>query len=205
MAEEEEHGLNKSRLEALTDGLFATVMTILVLSLIVPVYTGPNLSQQLTAGIISLIPNILVYIASFIVLGVLWIGHNGIFRYLHRMDRRFQWLNLLLLLGVGAVPFSTALLGKYPLQQPAIIVYGLNFLILAIAYNVLSHKILRHHRMDHKEVDMKAINRIYKNNILSVIVYSLSLVMSFASPYISLALFVLMPIYYIINGLRTPL
>ena len=107
----------KQRAENLTDGIFATVMTILILSLAVPVIISGNTNQLLSTDIVALLPNILAYVMSFIVLGAIWIGHNNIFRYLERAERHVQWINLLFLLSVGFIPFSTALLGRYPLQQ----------------------------------------------------------------------------------------
>ncbi len=192
---EHDHDFDKGRLEALTDGLFATVMTILVLSLVVPVITGPNLSQQLDSDIIALVPNLITYAASFIVLGVLWLGHNGIFRFVHVVNPRFRWLSIVFLLTVGAIPFSTALLGKYPLQQPAIITYGLNFLVVAVMFYSIAYHAKQSYRKAHNGTDTKDIN--LRLNLLPIVVYSFSLILSFVNPYFSLALFVLMPIYYI--------
>src|SRR5437588_2301835 len=109
----------KERAEALTDGVFATVMTILVLSLVVPVITSGNVDELLASDLISLFPNILTYVMSFLVLGTLWIGHNNLFRYLERAERKVQWINLMLLLSIGFIPFTTALLGRYPLDHVA--------------------------------------------------------------------------------------
>jgi uncharacterized membrane protein len=204
MVEEIEHTFSKARIESLTDALFATVMTILVLSLVVPVVAGPNIPQQLNSAILLLIPNLFAYVASFIVLGVVWIGHNNIMRYVHKIDRKFQWLTLLFLLSIGVIPFSTAFLGKYPLQQPAIIIYGFNFLIVAIMFNILAYHAMHHHKLIHKDADIKQINIMLKSNFLSVIVYLLSLIFSFINPYISLSLFVFMPIYYISRGIISP-
>lgn len=204
MVEEQEHTFTKARLETLTDGIFATVMTILVLTLVVPIVVGPNLPRQLISAIISLVPNIFTYVASFIVLGVLWIGNNNTFRYIHKIDRKFQWLTILFLLSIGVLPFSTSFLGKYPLQQPAIVVYGLNLFIAAIMFNIISYYAMKNERLVHKSVNSKEINSALKNSLLSVVVYGLSLVFSFVSPYISLGLFVVMPVYYIVRGLINP-
>jgi uncharacterized membrane protein len=84
-------GLGKGRLEALTDGIFATVMTVLVLSLSVPVIasniTGSELSSDVVVDIEALWPNILGYVLSFLLLAVLWISHHSVFHYVTRLDR----------------------------------------------------------------------------------------------------------------------
>lgn len=78
-------GLGKGRLEALTDGIFATVMTVLVLSLSVPVIasniTGSQLSSEVVTDVEVLWPNILGYVLSFLLLAVLWISHHSVFHY----------------------------------------------------------------------------------------------------------------------------
>ncbi len=91
-------GLGKGRLEALTDGIFATVMTVLVLSLSVPVIasgvTGPNLSSEVVGDILALWPDILGYVLSFLLLAVLWISHHSVFHYVTRVDRPLLWLDI---------------------------------------------------------------------------------------------------------------
>jgi len=203
MAEDVNHAFNKSRMESLTDGLFATVMTILVLTLVVPVVTGSNQSQQLFSAILALLPSVLVYAASFVVLLVMWIGHNGYTRYIHEVDRKFLWLNGMLLILIGLVPFSTAFLGKYPLEQPAIVLYGINFLALAVMYLILTKSISARHRRFHKEDVSKSVRGL-KSNYLTITTYVLSLLFSFVNPYISLALFASMPIYFFTMAMLDP-
>ena len=130
-------GLSKGRLEALSDGIFATVMTVLVLSLTVPVIataSSPSeLNADVTAYVIGLTPDILGYVLSFLLLAVMWVSHHNIFHYLKKVDRTLIWLNIIFLLAVGFVPFSTALLGRYPLLQLPIIIYGANVVGIALS------------------------------------------------------------------------
>src|SRR5437879_6769888 len=82
-------GLGKGRLEALTDGIFATVMTVLVLSLSVPVIasdaTGSKLSSEVFTDIEALWPNILGYVLSFLMLAVIWFSHHSVFYFFLRV------------------------------------------------------------------------------------------------------------------------
>ncbi len=87
----------KDRTEGLTDGIFATVMTILVLSLVVPAITGPNASATLQADLYGLLPDLFAYIVTFIFLGVLWISHQNMFSHINTVDLRTVWINLVLL------------------------------------------------------------------------------------------------------------
>ena len=92
MSEKVSSWFRKDRTEALTDGIFATVMTILVLSLVVPTVTGPNGSGTLQADIYGLIPDLFAYVVSFIFLGVLWISHQNMFSHIVTIDLRVLWI-----------------------------------------------------------------------------------------------------------------
>lgn len=191
MAKGHDDSFSKTRMEALTDGIFATVMTILILSLIVPIITSPNSTQQLTSEIFSFLPSVVIYIFSFTVLLVMWIGHNNIFRFIHSVNPRTFWLNGFFLLLIGFVPLSTAFLGKYPLQRPALIFYAINFLLLAITFKLFNDYVRRHH---HESEGL--LGRSSKNTVVALAIYSFSILFAFVSPYISLFLFGLMPVFY---------
>jgi len=107
MSEKVSSWFRKERTEGLTDGIFAMVMTILVLSLVVPTITGPNASATLQADIGGLLPDLFAYVITFIFLGVLWISHQNMFSHIENIDLKTTWINLLLLLSVGLAPFST--------------------------------------------------------------------------------------------------
>ena len=121
---------NKTRLEGLADGLFAIVMTLLVLELSIPVITGNSVSAELVEKLIGLWPKVLIYILSFVVLGTVWENHHTTFHYVARSDGKLAWMNIILLMFVALVPFSTSLLGNYSGTRVAAVIYGINFLII---------------------------------------------------------------------------
>ncbi|MDE1762505.1 MAG: DUF1211 domain-containing protein [Candidatus Micrarchaeota archaeon] len=190
----------KQRAENLTDGIFATVMTILVLSLVVPVITTGNIGQALSSDLQNTLPDILVYVMSFLVLGTLWIGHNNIFRYLERAERNVQWINLIFLLSVGFIPFTTALLGKYPLQHIAVMVYGINLLAVGVIYSIFYMYALRE-KLVHRDIDRDFVRGAFRRSSVGVFIYFFGIVFSFINPWISIALYVFMPIYYLAIGI----
>jgi len=200
MPKEDIHAIRdftKDRAEALTDGIFATVMTILILSLVVPIITSGNVDEILSSDLIGLLPNVLTYVMSFLVLGTLWIGHNNIFRYLERAERRVQWINLLFLLSIGFIPFTTALLGRYPLDHAAVLVYGINLLAVAIIFNLFFGYALLE-KLLHGEVQKRFFKRSLMRASGAIFIYLTGVIFSFINPEISLGLYVLMPIYYIL-------
>lgn len=191
----------KDRMEGLTDGIFATVMTILVLSLVVPTVTGPNASATLQADVYGLLPDLFAYIITFIFLGVLWISHQNMFSHIENIDLKLTWINLLLLLSVGLTPFSTALLGRYPLQQIADIAYGINALAISILFNVLWFYPRSRH-LTHEEPNPKIIAKRSRIVLIGPTVYSLAILFSFFDTEISVGLFAFLTVFYIIFGAR---
>src|SRR5512147_2765654 len=116
--------MEKSRLEAFSDGVFAIVITLLILDIRFP---EVDYSQFATA-LFTLLPRILMYVMSFIIIGLYWISHHNSMQVVKKIDRNFLWLNILLLLCVSFIPFPTSLVGRYPFQAGPIIIYGLTLI-----------------------------------------------------------------------------
>jgi len=112
--------MQKSRLEDFSDGVFAIVITLLILDIRFPEVDY----NQFTQTLVSLLPRILAYVMCFIIIGLYWVVHHNSMHAIKKTDRNFLWLNILLLLGVSFIPFPTSLLGRYPFQAGPIIIYG---------------------------------------------------------------------------------
>ena len=126
--------MEKSRLEAFSDGVFAIVITLLILDIRFP---DVAYSQFMTT-LVSLLPRILAYVMSFIIIGLYWVVHHTSMHAIRKTNRVFLWLNILLLLFVSFIPFPTSLLGRYPFQAWPIIIYGFTL----IASNVVGYIML---------------------------------------------------------------
>jgi len=188
-------GLTKTRIEALTDGIFATVMTVLVLGLTVP---AANLSEpELASQIRAHWPNYIAYAFSFIVLGVYWIGHHNQFHYIKRSDRVFLWVNILFLLTVGFVPFSTSLLGLYPFSPTAVRVYGANLAATGLALYAVWWYATSQYRLVEKDLDPHIVSLAKRRIIVGPIVSLLGIGFSFLDTRISLVLYLLLIPFFI--------
>jgi len=99
--------VNKTRVEALSDGIFAIAMTLLVLTISVP-----EDYSQLGHELADRWPSLLAYVVSFAVIGVMWLNHHSIFSQLDHIDRPFVYLNLLLLLSIAFLPYPTGVFGR---------------------------------------------------------------------------------------------
>ena len=183
-------GLSKARVEALSDGIFATVMTILVLGLRTPI---ADLSEtDLKSQIIGLWPNIVAYAFSFIVLGLFWIGHHNQFHYIKQTNRIFLWINILYLLTIGFIPFSTSLIGLYPFSPTAVRVYGANLAATGLMLNAVWWYATNKHRLVEKDVDPHVISSTQRRTAVGPIVCFIGIGFSYLDPRISLVLYLLL-------------
>jgi TMEM175 potassium channel family protein len=123
-------GRSVERLAALSDGVFAVAMTLLVLDLRVPAMEAVHSEHDLWHGLVALSPRLLMYMMSFMTLGIFWIGQQTQLNHLTRSDRSLSWIHILFLFMVSITPFSTTLLAEFPEYRTALIAYWVNILLL---------------------------------------------------------------------------
>jgi uncharacterized membrane protein len=123
-------GQNAERLAALSDGVFAVAMTLLVLDLHAPVAETVRSEQGLWNALQPLGPRLLMYAMSFLTLGIFWVGQQTQLNHLERSERSLSWIHLVFLFGVSLTPFSTSLLAEFPQYRIALLAYWANILLL---------------------------------------------------------------------------
>jgi uncharacterized membrane protein len=123
-------GQSVERLAALSDGVFAVAMTLLVLDIHAPLAEKIHSEQDLWHALIELSPRLLMYVMSFTTLGIFWVGQQTQLNHLSNSDRTLTWIHLLFLFAVTTIPFSTMLLAEFPLFRTALLVYWANILAL---------------------------------------------------------------------------
>src|ERR1700676_3442872 len=110
-----------SRIKALSDGVFAIIITLLVLEIHVPEVQDKNISAALEHSLLAMTPKFLSYILSFVLVCIWWVAHHHLFHILKRSDRGLLWLNSLFLLWLAFIPFPTALMGDFPGERIAVL------------------------------------------------------------------------------------
>jgi uncharacterized membrane protein len=123
-------GQSVERLAALSDGIFGVAMTLLLLELHVPARELIHSEADLRHGLALLAPQLLVYLMSFLTLGIFWVGQQTQLNHLERSDRHFTWIHLAFLFCVTLMPFSTRLLAEFITYRTALIAYWANILVL---------------------------------------------------------------------------
>jgi uncharacterized membrane protein len=126
----ETNGSSPERLQTLADGVFAIVMTLLVFRLGVPAADEISGNAELVEALGRMWPEFLIYVLSFLVLGVFWLIHHMIFESIGKTDTTLVWLNIVFLMFAALIPFTTALVGEHGAEPITALVYGLNMLLI---------------------------------------------------------------------------
>jgi uncharacterized membrane protein len=190
-------GLETDRIETLADGVFAIAMTLLVFAITVP-ELAPHALDQLTQKLLDLWPKLLAYAISFVVLGIFWIGHHAQFAFIRRADRTFLWLNILFLMFVAFVPFSAALLGRYPTQHPAVVVYGTNLIVAGLALYLVWWYATHRRRLVDPELDQARIRIATRRILMGPVAYAIAVGISLLSIPLAIVILALVPWLYIV-------
>jgi uncharacterized membrane protein len=123
-------GESVERLAALSDGIFGVAMTLLLLDLRVPAKELIHSEADLRRVLLASCPQLMVYLMSFVTLGIFWVGQQTQLNNLTRSDRHLTWMHLAFLFPVTILPFSTRLLAEFITYRTALLVYWLNILVL---------------------------------------------------------------------------
>jgi uncharacterized membrane protein len=123
-------GRSVERLAALSDGIFAVALTLLVLDLRVPVVAAIHSERDLWRALAACAPQIVMYLMTFLTLGIFWIGQQTQLNHLSSSGRGLTWLHLAFLFAVTLMPFSTRLLAEFAAYRAALVVYWANIALL---------------------------------------------------------------------------
>jgi len=123
-------GQSVERLAALSDGIFAVALTLMVLDLRLPAAAAIHSEHDLWRALVAILPRLLTYLMSFLTLGIFWVGQQTQLNHLVRSDRHLSWIHLAFLFAVTVTPFSTMLLAEFMAYRTALLVYWSNILLL---------------------------------------------------------------------------
>jgi uncharacterized membrane protein len=192
--------MEKSRIAALVDGIFAVAMTLLVLDLKLPEGTKLSNDTAVWRQLFELTGRFSTYALSFIVLGTFWIGHHSLFHFVRRVSRHMLWLNLLFLLFITLLPFSTNLLSGHSHLQTPVLVYGINLLLLCFL-SLLQLLYLEHHpELSHDQLSPSWIANSRRRLVIPMIIVVTSIAISFYKPTIAMGTYWLLFVFHFLPG-----
>lgn len=197
MTSELREWFDKSRLERLTDGVFAIVMTILVLEITIPHIYSADVNTELAKQLINLWPAFLSYTISFIILGFFWISHNDQFQYIKQANRSLFGISIFYLMFIAIIPFSASLLGEFGNQQLSVLVYGINLIICSFWNYLHWWYATRNYLLVDKDLNPSFIRLGLRRYSISIFMYIIAIPVSFVNIHLSIILFVATPLYYL--------
>lgn len=190
-------GQNVDRLAALSDGIFAVSMTLLVLDLRVPAAAAIHSEPDLRRALVALSPRLLVFFMSIMTNGIFWVGQQTQLNYFARSDRNLAWIHIAFLCAICLTPFSTALLAEYIEYRTALLVYWSNILLLGLTlFWSWSYASRAHLLADDlpPQVHLAVVRRI----AIAQSLYAAGALLCFFNTYYSIAAIVLVQLNYAI-------
>lgn len=184
--------MNKSRLEAFSDGVLAIIITIMVLELKVPDDSTWN-------AILELFPIFLSYVLSFIYVGIYWNNHHHMMQLVKRVNGKVLWANLHLLFWLSLFPFATAWMGENHFETRPVVLYGCVMFMAALAYFILERLLVSLHGPGS---DFAAAFKWRGKDLLSTVIYAVAIGCSFISPYIGIACYIIVAVIWFIPDKR---
>jgi len=184
--------MSKGRLEAFSDGVFAVIITIMVLELKVP-HGGDWEALQ------PLVPVFLTYILSFVFLGIYWSNHHHLLHLTDRINGGILWANLHLLFWLSLVPFVTGWMGEHRAAALPTAIYGTVLLMAGVAYTVLQAAIVRHQGPGSKL--FAAVEHDVKGKV-SLVFYASAIPLAFVNPLIADGIYILVALMWLVPDSR---
>lgn len=203
-------GQNLSRLAALSDGIFAVAMTLLILNVHVPTAALSQVQQPLWAGdamrteatlwsaLEPLGAQVLTYLLSFLTLGIFWAGQQTQLNHFSRSDHRLTWIHLIFLLVVVLMPFSTALLTVFITFRLAMLIYWLNIFLLGTILFV-SIRYARHAGLLAEGTTEDVVAASERRIMVYQALYAAAAVLSVVNTYLSIACLILLQLNSVIG------
>ena len=135
--------LRLTRIEAFSDGVFAIVVTLLVLELKVPALKDHGSVSELAHALYELVPKFVSWLISFIIVCKFWLNHHHVLGLARHADYGMVWLNSIFLMGQAFIPFPTAMVGEYPANPLAVSAFGAMFALNTLLFLALQAYVVR--------------------------------------------------------------
>jgi uncharacterized membrane protein len=193
-------GISKHRLESLADCVFAFAMTLLILDVKLPPPMPGQSNVALLERLAYLWPKLFTFAQSFLILGTIWVGHQALFHFVRHVDRIFIWLNIVFLMLISGLPFSTALLSEHHTQAAAVVVYCGNLIAASLVMYVQLRYAAAGGRLMADNAAPELLNLAARRVLMGPTFYALAIPVAFLNTKISLAMCIFTPILYVLPG-----
>ena len=190
-------GKNVSRIEAISDGVFAVALTLLVLDIKVPISETIKTEKDLMDAFCSLTPKFLTYFLSFMTLGIFWTGHSSQYNFIEKSDRNLNWMSLFFLLFVSVLPFTTGFLSEHIHYKFSVFLYWVNIFVLGFALLIHWNYAIKKNYVALPDDERITIGKaIQKRIIIAQTLYAVAALLCFVNIYLSIAVTILIQLNY---------
>src|SRR5262245_40027444 len=186
------------RLIALSDGVFAIVLTLMVLEIQVPELTDET---RLRSALEAIWPSFVAVLISFAIVGISWMAHRDLFGMLRLTDRNLIWLNLIYLLPLSMVPFGAALLARYSSQKVALVLYGVLVIVMALTRLAIWLYATNRPHLLHEPIDARSRQIGVVIVLVPLAMYIAAIVFAGINTRVSVAIFAAVPVLYVVSAL----
>jgi uncharacterized membrane protein len=188
--------MNHTRLDQLSDGIFAIVMTVLVFQIKLPAIWGPIDNASLWFEIKKILPLLLSYILSFSLLFTYWRAHHFFVSiYAKNIDSRLTNINALFFMLISLVPFSASILGDFSNNELSIIIFGIHIILIGLTLYWMRRYVLYSDHIKNPEITKREIRGSTIRTLIPVVFALIAIPLSFLSIKLSLLLFTLAVIF----------
>jgi uncharacterized membrane protein len=190
--------LPKERVAMFSDGVFAVVVTLLVLEIHVPQVAGPNLSAALLHALLEQAPKFFSYALSFMIICIWWVAHHHLFDLIRRTDRGLLWLNSLFLLCLSFVPFPTAMMGDYPHERIAVMFYGTVTTLAGLCFACMRYYVFYVGRLVDPALDRALLRGAMRKSAMNPVLHSAAVLLALIDTRLALALYTVLPLSFVV-------
>ena len=194
--------VSKSRLEALSDGVFAVVMTILVLQLGGSTISNAETATELEAALLGQWPTFVSYAISFLVVGLYWVSHHTYFAFIGDVNETQLWLNLLFLFFLSLIPFAAELMGDHPDLRAGATLYGLDLTACTGALYLNWHYAWNRGHVKVKDAHLPVMQAIQRRALRGATAYLLATGVAWLSPMIGFYLYIGIALVFAFRQIR---
>jgi uncharacterized membrane protein len=187
-----------SRIEAFSDGVFAIIITLLVLEIHVPQVQGKDISAALGHSLVLMTPKFLTYILSFAIVCIWWVAHHYLFHVLTKSDRGLLWLNSLFLLWLAFIPFPTALMGDFPGERIAVMGYGIVTTLAGISFTFMRYYAFYLAKLVDERIDRRFLKSATVKSVLNPVLHAIAVLLAFLDTRLSITLYIILPLMFFV-------
>jgi len=196
----ERGALRLTRIEAFSDGVFAVVVTLLVLEIKVPVLSVHDSVPELAHQLVELVPKAVAWLVSFIIVAKFWLNHHHVLGLARHANYAMVWLNSLFLLGQCFIPFPSGLMGEYPHNPLAVAAFGVVMAVNTALFMLLHRYILRN--LVKPELADAQLPDVIAKSWIGVASYLVGAAAAWASPFVAFVVYFLTPLFFVVPPTR---